>query len=306
MRTAALALCLLLFGRGVYSSSLMDHQNRMEFIQKMDEATRQTRHVQDFQQRLVEKARPVMSGRILDQQQYDDDQYQQQNDDQYQQQNGDDQYQEQNGDENDNDQYTMNKLDLENYALKYAGCQNIKTWSDNMAQDEDSDTVFATERFVIFRMCPADHCNTHNSRGCNSNYGEYMISMEDYLAIMAEYHYARYHEYCATCKACMTYEDQVSYQDTQEQQDGDRKLNNFVRRLANDDAYGNDAYGDDANGDDAYGDDSNGDDAYNDDGGAAADDAYAQNNVDDAYGSDDDVYGNDDAGDDATGACPVK
>lgn len=289
-----MAVCLLLLGRSA-SSSFVDHQKRMEFIQAMDKATRPTKDVQDFHQRLLAKARPVPS-RILEQNDDDDDAA-------------------------NDDQYVENRLDLENYALKYAGCQNIKTWSDNKAQDEDSDTVFTTNRFVVFRMCPADHCSTYNSHGCNNNYGEYMITMEDYLAIMAQYHYARFHEYCATCQACMSYEEQLSsYQNTQ-QNNGGRKLNNNVRRLADDDYYAyqgddqvnNDDAGDDGgaqNDDDdggynddqaAAGDDAAGDDAGGDD--AAGDDQYAYQQADDYVANDDVAAGDDQVqnGDDGGG-----
>lgn len=273
--TAALIACFLLLLRST-TSSLVDHQNRMGFIRAMEEATQETRNFESLQQRLLDKAQPVTNQfRVLE------------NDGQYQ-----------------------NRLDLQNYALKYTGCQNINTWSDNKAQDEDSDTVFAMERFVVFRMCPAEHCSTHNSHGCNSDYGEYMIPMEDYLAIMAQYHYSRFQEYCSICKSCMAYEQQqVAYQYKEQHENS-----NFRRRLAdqrrladddggvaNDDAVGDDAY---QNGDDVYQDDDaalNDDAAYNDDaadddGGAANDDAAGDDAVaDDAYQNGDDLYQDDDA-----------
>ena len=227
----------------------------MEFIQAMDEATRQTGSFENFQRQLLDKAMPATRPlRLLEQ---------------------------------NDDQYNENMLDLENYALKYTGCQNIMTWSDNKAQDEGSDTVFAMKRFVVFRMCPANHCSSYNSHGCNSDYGEYMITMEDYLALMAQYHYARYAEYCSTCAKCFTsQQQQVSYQSDQQHGGNVRKLDeqkrsgNVLRRLADDDAYNND----DANAYYAYGDD-----AYqNDDAAAAGDDAYQAG--DDAYQAGDDYY----------------
>jgi len=236
----------------------------MEFIQAMDEATKQTRVFENVHQFLMDKAKPVTSSlRVLEQ---------------------------------NNDQYQENVLDVENYALKYVGCQNINTWSDNKAQDADSDTVFAMQRFVVFRMCPVGRCSAHNAHGCNSDFGEYMITMEDYLAIMAQYHFARFDEYCSTCATCMEYDQQqVNYQYAQ-QHAGNRRMD-AQRRLADDDywanyyanggnddaaaaaaaaddaVYGDDAYGDDAgNGDDAYRDDAV---AYGDDANQAGDDAYS-------------------------------
>lgn len=242
----------------------------------MDEATERQGNLRDLSSRLLEKARPV---------EHDIRQLEQANDD---------------DDGNDDDEV---KLNVDDYAIKYAGCQQIQTWSDNKAADEDSDTVFSMQRFVVFRLCPAEHCSTYNSHGCNSNYGEYMIAMEDYLAIMAQYHYARFDAYCSTCATCMSYEQQqVAYQ-YKAQHGGN---NNRGRNLAYDDVYYNyynrynndDDAGDDAAGDDAYaaGDDGGGDDAY-----AAGDDAYAAG--DDAYAAGDDAAGDDAyaAGDDAAG-----
>lgn len=38
--------------------------------------------------------------------------------------------------------------------------------------------------------------------GCQSNYGEYMIELEDYLQIMADYRAERFEVYCEYCEAC--------------------------------------------------------------------------------------------------------
>ena len=42
-----------------------------------------------------------------------------------------------------------------------------------------------------------------NAEGCQSNYGEYMIELEDYLAIMQEYHEERFQAMCEYCDDCM-------------------------------------------------------------------------------------------------------
>mmetsp|Transcript_21922 Transcript_21922/g.36233 ORF Transcript_21922/g.36233 Transcript_21922/m.36233 type:complete len:492 (-) Transcript_21922:72-1547(-) len=96
------------------------------------------------------------------------------------------------------------QLDLTNYAMKYVGCQNIKSFSDDLAQDGDSETVLGVNKFVVFRLCEASQCSTYNKYGCQDNFGEYLIEMEYYLAIMAEYHYQTYLQYCDTCIDCMT------------------------------------------------------------------------------------------------------
>jgi len=42
-----------------------------------------------------------------------------------------------------------------------------------------------------------------NGEGCQSNYGEYMVELEDYLSLMSEYHAERFEAYCGTCESCM-------------------------------------------------------------------------------------------------------
>jgi len=39
--------------------------------------------------------------------------------------------------------------------------------------------------------------------GCESNYGEYMIELEDYLQLMLEYNEQRFEQYCEYCEECM-------------------------------------------------------------------------------------------------------
>lgn len=120
----------------------------------------------------------------------------------------------------------------------------------------------AKNSFAVFRMCPSDSCSTYNSLGCMYDYGEYMILLQDYLAIMSEYHYTRYGEYCATCSDCMN-----GGNDNNNNDDGGGNNNNARRRLADDDGGAAD--------DDAYN--------YNAD---AYDDGYIYPNNDDGAGDD--------------------
>ncbi|KAL7570442.1 hypothetical protein ACA910_017273 [Epithemia clementina (nom. ined.)] len=91
---------------------------------------------------------------------------------------------------------------LAGMAIKYTGCQNIKRWSDYMAIYDDNSPLIM-DRFVLFRLCEADSCSAYNKRGCDYNFGEYMIPMEDYLSLMAEYHFQQFSRYCKTCYHCM-------------------------------------------------------------------------------------------------------
>jgi len=84
-------------------------------------------------------------------------------------------------------------VDITGYSLRFEKCQFVKSYSQDLAEAGAS-TVLATQRFVIFRLCPADNC-----KSCNSNFGEYMVDMEDYLGYTVEYRSDEQTEMCNTC-----------------------------------------------------------------------------------------------------------
>lgn len=265
------------------AESLGDHQERKRFIRVMERATGETGRLEDVRKQLLALARPVPAEfRGLE----DANNDQEANDDAVADEGGDDQV------NYGYDSYlNADGLDLSGYSLKYVGCQAVNTWSDNMAADEDSSSVFALEKFVILRMCSSKWCSGYRKFGCSGrNYGEYMILMEDYLAIMKQYHYSRFSTFCTTCKECMYSNQNVAYQ----QANDDDAANDDQ---ANDDAANDDAVNDDAANDDAANDDAANDDQVNDDA-ANNDDAAGDDNAnqDDAVGDDYNVnqYGNDD------------
>ena len=139
-------------------------------------------------------------------------------------------------------------FDLTKYALKYVGCQNIHTWSDDRV--EAGLTPMEMHRFVVLRLCESDTCSAYNKWGCNFNYGEYVIPMEDYLAIMSNYHFQQYNRYCQTCSECVDFDIDDYYGITPSptpqptQTDDYYNNNNGGRRLDNnnDDYYGDDNF----------------------------------------------------------------
>lgn len=152
------------------------------------------------------------------------------------------------------DQYQNYAFDMSQYSIKYAGCQSVLTWSDEQAEDEESETVFTPKRFVVFRLCPTNSCNQYSVNGCSSDFGEYLIQLDDYIDVVSEYYETKYQNYCAYCQPC--------YQDD----DNGRRLN--------DDAVANDDVAAAANDDAAA--------VANDDAAAAANDDAAEANDDGA------------------------
>jgi hypothetical protein len=163
------------------------------------------------------------------------------------------------------DDGTERALDLSQYALKYTGCQNIHTWSDVRAQGSDGNTYdspLAMENFVVLRLCERDSCSKYNKWGCNYNYAEYMLPMEEYLSIMATYHLQQFKQYCEVCYDCMHYS--ASSSSTSSSSGDDDAYGNSTNPYATDDVVAGYGYTG-ASGDDAYVEQASGDDYYQDD-----------------------------------------
>lgn len=88
--------------------------------------------------------------------------------------------------------------DLSTYSVQYEKCQNVISWSDDLAEEEDATTVLGLEHFVVFSLCPSDSCRT-----CYSDYGQYVLPVEDYLASTTEQSRQAFENKCQGCEeAC--------------------------------------------------------------------------------------------------------
>jgi hypothetical protein len=86
------------------------------------------------------------------------------------------------------------EVNIASYSVKFEQCQFVKTYSAELAAQDGSTTIFETERFVLFRLCPNSDCST-----CSYNYGEYLVDLDSYLQSTTEY-FKAYEE--AMCEAC--------------------------------------------------------------------------------------------------------
>lgn len=89
------------------------------------------------------------------------------------------------------DEEEEQEIDLSGYSLKYVKCQFVKSYDDELAENEEAGTVLATNRFVIFRLCPSDTCSY--------NYGEYLVDMDAYLESALQYYQEQQEEMCNYC-----------------------------------------------------------------------------------------------------------
>jgi hypothetical protein len=242
MHVAAAVSCLLLSSSTVVPVASLDvnknHELRQEFVYAMGQAVggkrqrtnlrqeNQQEQPADLTKRLLQVARPVegtptttaMSSATFQDRELAENQ-----------------------NNNDQQQYAVN---LTAYALKYIGCQNIHTFSDEMAEDQDSTTVLAMNRFVMFRLCPRDSCSNYNTLGCSSGYGDYMISMEEYLAAMVDFFYVEYQEFCETCYYCMktAANANTNYNSNNGNNNDDANGTDDFRRELNNNGYYNSGY----------------------------------------------------------------
>ena len=209
MLRTIVSLAVALFSASVVASD--DNSLRHEFVEAMREVEEQQqrhhdengdrRDLRQLHKRLLEKATFV--GGEDNRELY------------YRNSNN---YYNNNANNNNNNQYKQNQQmqyyfnldfdwDLSSLAFKYIGCQNIQTWSDNMLGKQDNDNQqppLTMDKFVMFRLCPKSSCSNFNRFGCSSNYGEYMVAMEDYLLLMSQYHFSQYDRYCGVCAACLS------------------------------------------------------------------------------------------------------
>ncbi len=116
------------------------------------------------------------------------------------------------------------EVDLTGYSLRFEKCQFVKAYDQELAAN-GYETVLATQRFVIFRLCPSGNC-----KSCNSGYGEYMVDMENYLGYTVEYRQEEQEEMCGACQdAC--YSDDAAAAGDDAAQDQDQN-NYYNRKLA--------------------------------------------------------------------------
>lgn len=126
------------------------------------------------------------------------------------------------------------EVDISGYSVKFEQCQFVKSYNDELAEEEDIYTVLATSRFVLFRLCP-DDCSS-----CNYNYGEYLVDLEAYLEATVEYFQDYQEEMCQACEE-MCYNNANNYEqaneDEQEEEEGDEEEEDDGRRKLQNNYY---------------------------------------------------------------------
>jgi hypothetical protein len=89
---------------------------------------------------------------------------------------------------------------MSDYSFKYTGCSTVQTWSDDLAGYGGEDNILVSKRFATFRLC--EDCSDSSGTGCNNNYGEYVVSMDQFLLAMTDFNEERVIGYCEYCQTC--------------------------------------------------------------------------------------------------------
>jgi len=97
------------------------------------------------------------------------------------------------------------EVDLSGYEIKFEKCQFVKSYDDELAEEEESSTVLASKHFIVFRLCPSGYCSN-----CSYNFGEYIVDMETYLEAATEYFVEDRENFCGMCnEICEADDDAV-------------------------------------------------------------------------------------------------
>ena len=123
------------------------------------------------------------------------------------------------------------QYDLSAFSLRFDKCQYVKTFDDELAEEEDAETVLALKHFVVFSLCPSDKCNSQCDSGVH---GVYVEDIEDYLGATVEFEQEAFeymcdncNEYCSgdnTCTGC----GQICYEWATKEAAGYVDASNFV------------------------------------------------------------------------------
>lgn len=117
------------------------------------------------------------------------------------------------------------EVDISGYSLKFEQCQFVKAYDDELAES-DSETVLATKRFVIFRLCPSGYCDS-----CTTNFGEYIVDLDEYLEASVDYQKDMQDEMCNACAENCQNDDQAAEAEEEEEEEQNDEDNGRRRKL---------------------------------------------------------------------------
>lgn len=107
-----------------------------------------------------------------------------------------------NNDNNGDNYYvTSNSYDFASYSLKYTTCQRVQHFSSEAIGNGESSPLVTTD-IVLLRLCPERRCGANSEMGCSVGWGDYVLSLDEYVRIMTNYELDKQRNLCGLCEAC--------------------------------------------------------------------------------------------------------
>lgn len=91
---------------------------------------------------------------------------------------------------------TTFEYDLSSFSIRFEKCQYVKSFNDEIAEDEDTEGILATQHFVVFQLCPSDSCDDTCTDGVH---GDYVVEIDNYLQATVEYEQEQFEYMCNNC-----------------------------------------------------------------------------------------------------------
>lgn len=107
---------------------------------------------------------------------------------------------------------SSSSIDLSKYSIKYHSCSSLSSFDfDSFGVDTSGskDTYpYTSTQVVTYRLCPSSSCSDDSWSGCQSSYGSYAITLEEYFQAKNDYESelnSVYQERCSYCENCQTF-----------------------------------------------------------------------------------------------------
>jgi len=101
---------------------------------------------------------------------------------------------------------------LKSFSIKYDKCVSLTSYG-TMEDGDDEKSPITSSQLVSYRLCPTDSCNDNSWSGCQSEYGEYVMPMEDFLKAQQDYVDEEFEAYCVYCYNCIYFDQWYTGED---------------------------------------------------------------------------------------------
>ena len=109
--------------------------------------------------------------------------------------------------DNDGNRTYDDVMGLADLSIKYAGCSSTTSFTSEVEDEDSYSSHFVPDTLVQYRLCPADSCQDNSWAGCRSEYGQYMMNLEDFLDTQSDLMDMEFEMLCGYCETCYSFDD---------------------------------------------------------------------------------------------------